>query len=47
MRKRDENNKWIFRKTNNKIEENDQKVKKNDRENERHDWRNYLSKNND
>ena len=30
MRERDENNKWIFRKTNNKIKENDQKCEKND-----------------
>ena len=36
----------MFRKTNNETEEDDQKVEKSDRENKRHNWRNYLSKDN-
>ena len=47
MRERDENNEWIFWKTNNETEENDQKIKKSDRKDEKHDWRKHLSKNND
>ena len=37
MRERDENNKRIFRKTNNKIEEGDQKIEKSDEKDEKHD----------
>ena len=37
LRECDENNKRMFRKLNNKIEENDQKIEKNDRENEKYD----------
>ena len=47
MRECDENNEQIFRKTNNEIEENDQKIEKNDRKDKRHDWRKYLNKDND
>ena len=47
MRGRDEDNEWIFRKTNNEIEKDDQKIEKNDRKDERHDWRKHLSKDND
>ena len=39
MRERDENNKQMFWKINNKIEENDQKIEKNDEKDERHDWK--------
>ena len=45
MRKCDENSEWMLRKTNNEIEEDDQKIEKSDREDERHDERKYLSKN--
>ena len=44
MRRRDENNEWIFRKTNNETEEDDQKIEKSGREDERHDERKYLNK---
>ena len=37
VRERDENNEWMLRKINNKIEENDQKIEKSNREDERHD----------
>ena len=37
MRERNENSEQMLRKTNNKIEENDQKIKKSDEEDERHD----------
>ena len=47
MRKRDKNNKWIFRKINDKIEKNNQKIEKNNRKDEKHDWRKYLNKDND
>ena len=46
MRKRDENNEWMFRKINNENEEDDQKIEKNDRKNEKHDWKKHLNKNN-
>ena len=36
MRERDENNERILRKTNNEIEENDQKIEKNGEKDERH-----------
>ena len=36
MRERNKNNKQMFRETNDKIEENDQKIKKSDREDEKH-----------
>ena len=37
----------MFRKTNNEIEEDDQKIEKNDRKDEKHDERKYLNKDND
>ena len=45
MRKWDEKNEWLLRKTSNETEEDDQKVEKNDREDERHNRRKYLNKN--
>ena len=47
MFKRDKDNKWMFRKTNDKTEKNDQKIEKNNWKDERHDWKKYLNKNND
>ena len=37
----------MFRKINNKTEENKQKIEKDDREDERHNKRKYLNKDND
>ena len=37
MRERDEDSKRTFKKSSNKIKEDDQKIEKSDRENERHD----------
>ena len=45
VRKWDEENEWLLRKTNNETEENDQKIEKSDREDEKHDRRKYLNKN--
>ena len=47
VRERDESNEWMFRKINNKIEENDQKIKKSDWKDEKHDWKKHLNKDND
>ena len=47
MRERDEDNKWMFQKTNNEIGKNDQKIEKNSREDKKHDWKKHLSKDND
>ena len=45
VRKWDEKSEWLFRKTSNETEKDDQKVEKNDREDERHGRRKYLNKN--
>ena len=47
VRERDEDNEWMFRKTSNEIEENNQKIEKNDREDEKYDWKKHLNKDND
>ena len=47
MCERDENNEWMFQKTNNKIEENDQKIEKSGRKDKKHDWKKHLNKGSD
>ena len=37
----------MLRKTNDKIERDDQKIEKSDRKDEKHDWRKHLNKDND